>query len=150
MNWNEIWMSLSENLIWVSIMFGLFALCMLSNISAKVYYQVRHIDQDWNSVQLTTSILRMPAIGISTAMPAVGATIAPLILSYLGLINKEFCKLISVSMIIGMYVRGIVKYFKEALDTVDYILANRDVVIELQNIPDSGTDQETNKETPNM
>lgn len=53
-------------------------------------------------------------------------------------------------MIIGLYVRRIAKYFKEALDTVDNILANRDVVAELQNIPDSGTDQETNKEKPNM
>ena len=59
--------------------------------------------------------------------------------------NEEFCKLVLVSMIIGLYVRRIAKYFKEALDTVDNILANRDVVAELQN-----TDQETNKEKPNM
>ena len=92
----------------------------------------------------------MPAIGISMAIPAVVTIIVPLILSYLGLMNEDFCKLVLVSMIIGLYVRRIAKYFKEALDTVDNILANRDVVAELQNIPDSGTDQETNKEKPNM
>lgn len=50
--------------------------------------------------------------------------------------DENFCKLISVTMIIGMYVPGIVKYFKEALATVDNILTNQDVVEELQ-APDS-------------
>ena len=54
-----------------------------------------------------------------------------------------------VSMIIGLYVRRIVKYFKEALDTVDNILANRDVVAELQNIPMQRT-RKLIKEKPNM
>lgn len=135
MNWIEIWKSLSENLIWVCIMFGMFALCVLANIIAGIYYHVRHIGQNWNQLQLKTSLLRMMAIGLSTAILAVVATVAPMVLSYLGLINEDFSKLISVTLIIGMYMQGIVKYFKEALDTVGNILANRDVVGELQSIP---------------
>ena len=148
MNWIEIWKSLSENLIWVCIMFGMFALCVLANIIAGIYYHVRHIGQNWNQLQLKTSLLRMMAIGLSTAILAVVATVAPMVLSYLGLINEDFSKLISVTLIIGMYMQGIVKYFKEALDTVGNILANRDVVGELQSIPLKKPEPDSKAEPP--
>ena len=90
----------------------------------------------------------MLAIGVSTAILAVVATIGPIALSSLGLMNEEFCKLISVSMIIGMYVRGIVKYFKEALATVDNILENRDVVEELQDDLPEEIQKNKEPETP--
>ena len=145
MIWSEIWKPLSENLIWVCVMFGMFALCVLANIIAGIYYHVRLVGQSWNSLQLWTSILRMMAIGVSTAILAVVSTVAPLILSHLSLMDEDFSRLISVTLIIGMYMKGIIKYFKEALATVDNILSNRDVVEELQTIPpkdlepDSGT-----------
>lgn len=146
MAWSDIWISLKENMIWVCVMFSLFALCVLANIIAGIYYHVRHIGQSWNGSQFLTSVLRMLAIGISTAILAVVATVAPMVLSHLGLMDQDFGKLVSVSLIIGMYIRGIVKYFKEALDTVDNILANRDVVEELQSIPpmvlQQGNDQD--------
>ncbi|MBT9779349.1 hypothetical protein GPL15_22990 [Clostridium sp. MCC353] len=135
MIWKEIWKPLSENLIWVCIMFGMFALCVLANIIAGIYYHIRLIGQTWNSFQLGISILRMLAIGVSTAILAVVSTVAPLILSHLGLMDDDFSRLISVTLIVGMYMRGIVKYFKEALATVDNILSNRDIVGELQTIP---------------
>ena len=148
MKWIEVWEALRENLIWVGIMFGMFALCVLANIIAQVYYQIRQIGQKWNCSQLASSILRMLAIGVSTAILAVVATIGPIALSSLGLMNEEFCKLISVSMIIGMYVRGIVKYFKEALATVDNILENRDVVEELQDDLPEEIQKNKEPETP--
>lgn len=147
MDWIEIWKSLSENLIWVCIMFGMFALCVLANIIAGIYYHVRHIGQNWSQSQLKTSLLRMMAIGLSTAILAVVATVAPMVLSGLGLINEDFSKLISVTLIIGMYIQGIVKYFKEALDTVGNILANRDVVEELQTIQLKDSERD-NKDEP--
>ena len=150
MAWGEVWKSLSENLIWVSIMFAMFALCVLANIIAEIYYQVRQIGKKWNCLQLVSSILRMMAIGVSKAILAVVATVAPIVLSSLGLMNEEFCKLISVSMIIGMYVRGIVKYFKEALTTVDNILANRDVVEELQDALPEDIQKDEKTEMPFM
>lgn len=128
----EFFMSLCENLMWVCIMFLLFALCVLANIIAGVYYRVRHIGQSFNRKQLVTSILRMLAIGASTAVLAVVATVAPLVLSHLDLMDEDFGKLVSVTLITGMYVRGIVKYFKGALDTLDNILSNRNIVEELQ------------------
>lgn len=135
MEWSHLWRSLGGNLVCVSIMFGLFALCVLANIIAGVYYRVRHIGQDWNRSQFVSSILRMLAIGVSTAILAVVATVAPVVLSCLGLMDEGFSKLVSISLIVGMYVQGIVKYFKEALETIGNILENRDVVKELKTAP---------------
>ena len=132
MIWSELWTPLRENLLWVCAMFGLFALCVAANIVAGIYYHVRHIGQCWNKTQLLNSILRMLAIGVSTAILAVVATVAPLILSSLGLINEDFSRMVSVTLIIGMYVKAIVRYFKEALATVGNILENQDVVAQLQ------------------
>lgn len=134
MAWNELWVPLCKNLAWVGVMFLLFVLCVLANIIAGTYYHTRHIGEKWSKAQFMTSILRMMAIGVSTALLAVVATVAPLVLSRLGLINEDFGKLVSVSLIIGMYVRGIIKYFKEALEEVDHILENRNVVEEMQTI----------------
>lgn len=143
MDWSGLWKSLSGNLICVSIMFGLFALCVLANIIAGIYYRVKHIGQDWDSSQLASSILRMLAIGVSTALLAVVATVAPVALSCLGLMDEGFSKLVSITLIIGMYVKGIVKYFKEALETIGNILENRDVVAELQTAPPEEPQQDT-------
>lgn len=143
MDWSDMWNSLSGNLVCVSIMFGLFALCVLANIIAGVYYHVRHIGQNWDSSQFASNILRMLAIGVSTAILAVVATVAPMALSCLGLMDEKFSKLVSITLIIGMYVQGIVKYFKEALETIGNILENRDVVEELQTAPPEEPQQHT-------
>ena len=145
MNWSDLWKSLSGNLICVSIMFGLFALCVLANIIAGIYYRVRHIGQDWDGSVFASSILRMLAIGVSTAILAVVATVAPVALSCLGLMDEGFSKLVSITLIIGMYVRGIVKYFKEALETIGNILENRDVLEELQTAPPPAPQRDTHK-----
>lgn len=101
------------NLETIGMVFLLFSLCVLANIFINTYNNVENLKQCFELKRLLCGIKKMICIGISTALLSIVASAIPYI-PILGNMfeTQELKEAISFLIIIGLYARAIVKYFK--------------------------------------
>ena len=113
----------TKNLIIVMSFFGVFVLCVLADILAKTFYNVNNLGEEFDSKKMLMGFLRMLCIAIASAVLAFVISIVPSLIPMVGIaLSEETVTLFSVATISGVYLNGIIKYFRSAFDTINKII----------------------------
>ena len=117
-----------NNLLYISIAFGILIVSVLAKIFAKTFYNISTLKEKFDINKFLIGFLKMLAIGISTALLAIVVTLVPYLLQMAGLnIPSNVEDVINVGAVILLYFNGIKKYSVEAYDTVKDILENKNL-----------------------
>lgn len=118
-----------NNLLYISIAFGVLVLCVVANISASVYYNVARLHERLNFTKFINGVLKMCAIGVTTAILAIVVTLVPYLIELTGVIIPEIAnEVFTIGSIILLYFSAIKKYFLEAYNTIKNILENESII----------------------
>lgn len=117
----------TKNLVTVMSFFGVFTLCVLANIIAKTFYNVNNLKEKFSIVKMISGLLKMLCVASASAVLSFVISLVPSLIPMAGLaLSDEAVTLFSVATIAGVYLGGIVKYFKSAFETITNIINGED------------------------
>ena len=118
----------TQNFVIVMSFFGVFVLCVLADIMAKMFYNVNNLHEEFSWQRLFTGLIRMLCVCVSSAILSFVISLVPSLIPMVGIaLSDEIVSLFSVATVAGVYLGGIVKYFRSAFETVSKIINNEKV-----------------------
>lgn len=126
----------AKNLMIVASFFGVFVLCVLADIIAKTFFNVSNMKEDFSVERLVKGLLRMVCLAVSSAILSFVISTIPSLIPMVGIeLSEEVVVLFSIATVAGVYLNGIIKYFKSAFDTINRII-NDEKLFELKDKED--------------
>lgn len=130
-----------ENLKNVGIALLFYGIGWLANTSAKLYYNIEILKQDFEMSRFWNSLLKVLSVVISMTLQVIGITAIPIFVNEIGFsIPDEYLEVFNIVVIIGIIITVAIKYLVEAFNTtkeiIKYSKDDEIIIIDDDDVPD--------------
>lgn len=113
-----------NNLQNVGIALIFYGIGWLANTSAKLYYNIEILKQEFDMKRFWNSLLKVLSVVVSMTCQVVGITAIPIFVNEIGFsIPQEYTDVFNVIVIIGIIITVACKYLAEAFQTTKDIIS---------------------------
>jgi len=112
-----------NNLEIVGLAIALLVIVWLSNLVLSVFKNTKILLQKFEIARLKTGIIKLLSLILGTALLSITITCFPIFMQYAGIpLSEELVQIFTIGSIILIFSTSIIKYTKEALETLATIL----------------------------